>query len=99
MKATRQTISNVLSTNGKVEPVDYVDVRVETPGLVKKVLVHTGDSVSKDQVLAQLSEPGLEQELEAATAREAQARADLQTLAGGRPEFRYQPNWMGTSIA
>jgi HlyD family secretion protein len=85
VKATRQTISNVLSTNGKVEPVDYVDVRVETPGLVKSVLVHAGDSVSKDQILAQLSEPDLEQELEVATAREAQARADLQTLqAGGR---------------
>jgi multidrug efflux pump subunit AcrA (membrane-fusion protein) len=85
VKATRQTISNVVSTNGKVEPVDYVDVRVEMPGLVKKVLVHNGDSVSNDQILAQLSEPGLEQELEAATAREAQARADLQTLqAGGR---------------
>ena len=85
VKATRQTISNVLSTNGKVEPVDYVDVRVEMPGLVKNVLVHAGDSIAKDQILAQLSEPGLEQELEAATAREAQARADLQTLeAGGR---------------
>jgi HlyD family secretion protein len=83
VKATRQTISNVVSTNGKVEPVDYVDVRVEMPGLVKSVLVHAGDSVSKDQILAQLSEPGLDQELEAATAREAQARADLQTLEGG----------------
>ena len=85
VKATRQTISNFVSTNGKVEPVDYVDVRVEMPGLVKNVLVHAGDSVSKEQILAQLSEPGLDQELEAATAREAQARADLQTLqAGGR---------------
>ncbi len=85
VRATRQTISNVLSTNGKVEPVDYVDVRVETPGLVKNVLVHAGDSVSKDRIIAQLSEPDLEQELEAATAREAQASADLQTLqAGGR---------------
>lgn len=83
VKATRQTISNVISTNGKVEPEDYIDVRVEMPGLVKNVLVHAGDSVSKDQILAQLSEPGLEQELEAATAREAQARADLQTLEGG----------------
>lgn len=85
VKATRQTVSNVLSTNGKVEPVDYMDVRVETPGLVKNVLVHNGDSVSRDQILARIGEPGLEQELEAATAREAQARADLQTLqAGGR---------------
>jgi HlyD family secretion protein len=85
VKATRQTISNVLSTNGRVEPVDYIDVRVETPGLVKRVLVHAGDSVAKDQILAQLSEPDLEQQLEVATAREAQSRADLQTLeAGGR---------------
>ena len=85
VKTTRQTLSNVLSTNGKVEPADYMEVRVESPGLVKQVLVHNGDSVRKDQVLARLSEPGLQQELEGALAREAQARADLQTLqAGGR---------------
>lgn len=84
-KASRETISNVLSTNGKVEPADYVDVRVETAGLVKRVLVHAGDSVRKDQLLADLTEPGLQQELDGAMAREAQARAELQTLqAGGR---------------
>jgi HlyD family secretion protein len=84
-KTTRQTISNVLSTNGKVEPEDYRDVRVESPGLVKRVLVHAGDSVRNGQVIAELTEPGLQQELDAAIAREAQARADLQTLqAGGR---------------
>jgi HlyD family secretion protein len=84
-KATREKISNVLSTNGKVEPADYVDVRVESSGLVKQLLVHAGDSVRKDQLLAELSEPGLQQELDAAIAREAQARASLQILeAGGR---------------
>lgn len=84
-KATRETISNVLSTNGKVEPFEYVDVRVDSPGLVKRVLVKAGDTVRKDQVLAEISEPGLQQELDAALAREAQARSDLQTLqAGGR---------------
>jgi len=84
-KTTRQKISNVLSTNGKVEPAEYVDVRVESSGLVKQLLVHAGDSVSKDQVLAELSEPGLQQELDAAIARESQARANLQVLqAGGR---------------
>jgi HlyD family secretion protein len=84
-KTTRETISNVLSTNGKVEPSEYVDVRVESPGLVKRVLVHAGDSVRKDRVLAEISEPGLQQELDAALAREAQARAELQTLqTGGR---------------
>lgn len=84
-KTTRQTLSNVLSTNGKVEPVEYIDVRVQSPGLVKRVLIHNGDTVRKDQILAELSEPGLQQELDGAVAREAQARADLQTLqAGGR---------------
>lgn len=84
-KASRQTISSELSTNGKVEPAEYVKAPVETAGLVKRVLVHAGDTVLRDQVLAELSEPGLDQELDAATAREAQARADLQTLeTGGR---------------
>ena len=82
-QTTRETLSNVLSTNGKVEPADYMEVRVESAGLVKQLLVHDGDSVGKDQVLAQLGEPGLQQELEGALAREAQARADLQTLQGG----------------
>ena len=84
-KAARATISNTLSTNGKVEPVDFTEVRVETAGLVKRLLVHAGDNVRRDQVLAELSEPGLQQELDVAQAREAQARADLQTLqSGGR---------------
>ena len=84
-KATREKISNVLSTNGKVEPAQYIDVHVESSGLVKRLLVHAGDPVRKDQILAELGEPGLQQELEAAAARESQARANLQTLqAGGR---------------
>jgi HlyD family secretion protein len=84
-RAMRATISNVLSTNGKVEPSEFIDVRVESPGLVKRVLVHAGDSVRTGQVLAELSEQGLQQELDAANAREAQARADLETLqAGGK---------------
>ena len=84
-RASRQTISNVLSTNGKVEPAEYQEVRADTAGLVKRLLVHAGDTVRKDQVVAELSEPGLGQELDAAMAREAQARAELQTLeTGGR---------------
>jgi len=60
-------------------------VRVESSGLVNRLMVHAGDSVRREQVLADLSEPGLQQELDAAVAREAQARANLQILqAGGR---------------
>jgi HlyD family secretion protein len=84
-KTTRETISNILSTNGKVEPLSYMDVRVELRGLVKRVAVRLGDTVKKGQVVAELSQPGLQEEIDAAVAREAQARADLQTLQGGGP--------------
>ena len=82
-KATRQTISNTLSTNGKVEPIEYVDVRVQEPGLVKRVLVHSGDTVREGQVLAELSQTGLTQDLAAAEARAAQSRAELQSYTSG----------------
>jgi HlyD family secretion protein len=84
-KAMRQKISNNLSTNGKVEPEEYTEVRAEVQGLVQRLPIHQGDTVAKGQVIAELSQPGLEQELQSAEARAAQARADLSILtAGGR---------------
>jgi HlyD family secretion protein len=62
-----------------------MDVRVELRGLVKSVAVHAGDTVAKGQIIAELSQPGLQEEIDAAIARESQARADLQTLQGGGP--------------
>lgn len=82
-RATRETISNILSTNGKVEPSVYQEVRSEGKGLVKRVLVHTSDALKAGQPIAELSEPGLAEELEAANARLAQARASLRTLETG----------------
>jgi HlyD family secretion protein len=56
---------------------------VQEPGLVKRVLVHNGDTVREGQVLAELSQTGLAQDLAAAEAREAQARAELQGYTSG----------------
>ena len=84
-KATRETVVNTLSTNGKVEPIEFQEVHAEAQGLITQLLVKEGDSVTKGQVLVRISETGLREELEAAQAREAQANADLQTLQqGGR---------------
>ncbi len=84
-KVLREKISNTLSTNAKVEPSEYVDVRVDTQGLLKRLLVRQGDAVKQGQLLAELSQPGTAEELASAEARAAQARAELQTLqAGGR---------------
>lgn len=82
-RTSRERISNNLSTNGKVEPEEYTEVRVEAQGLVRRLAVHQGDTVAKGQVFAELGQPGLEQERQSAEARVAEARADLSTFAGG----------------
>lgn len=84
-KAVREKISNNLSTNGKVEPEDYVDVHADVQGIIRRLPIHRGGMVKQGQVIAEVSQPGLEEELQSAEARAAQARADLSTLmAGGR---------------
>ncbi len=84
-KAFRQKISNNLSTNGKVEPGEYAEVRASTQGQLQRLPVHQGDTVKQGQVIAELSQPGAQEELQSAEARAAQARAELSTLtAGGR---------------
>lgn len=84
-KTSRETISNVLSTNGRVEPIEYVDLRAESQGTLRALAVHAGDTVAKGQVLAEISDPAVQQEIDAATAREAAIRAEIGTLeAGGR---------------
>src|SRR6202167_2841813 len=82
-KAVRETLVSTLPTNGKVEPIEWQAVRVEQAGLVSKVHVQEGQTVSKGAVLAILSDTGLQADLDAAEARAAQARADLATLDGG----------------
>jgi len=84
-KVIRETLVSTLPTNGKVEPIQWVAVRVEQAGLVTKVPVQEGQTVGPGAPLAILSDTGLQADLEAAAARVAQARADLATLdAGGK---------------
>jgi HlyD family secretion protein len=84
-KSVRQKISNNLSTNGKVEPQDYREVRATVQGLIARLPVHQGDTIAQGQLFAEISQPGQQDELQSAEARAAQARAELSTLqAGGR---------------
>ena len=81
----RETLVSTLPTNGKVEPLEWQAVRVETAGLVLKVPVQEGQDVRRGTLLAQLSGPGLADALHAAEARQAEAQSQLQGLrAGGR---------------
>ena len=88
-KAERGRMANTLSTNGKVEPSEFVEIHSEVSGAVRRLAVKLGDTVAKGQVLAEVSQPGQAEDVAAAEARVAQFRAELGTLqAGGRPVER-----------
>ncbi len=86
VRVERTTLVSTLSTNGKVEPFEWEAMRAERPGIIASVAVRDGQTVSKDETIATISDPSLETEMEATEARVAEARADLSVLeSGGKP--------------
>lgn len=86
-RVKRQTLVSTLPTNGKVEPYEWQAVRAETAGLVSTVPVRVGQTVARGAVLAEMSDPTLAADVEAAEAKLAEVRANLSALEqGGRPE-------------
>jgi HlyD family secretion protein len=84
-KVKRETLVSTLPTNGKVEPLQFASVRVDTAGLIASLPVKQGQWVAKDAVLAELSAPSLQAQLSAAQARVEQAKAELANIErGGR---------------
>jgi HlyD family secretion protein len=84
-RVMRETLVSTLPTNGKVEPIEWQAVRAEQAGLVSKLPVQEGQTMSQGAPLAILSDTGLQADLDAAAARVAQAQADLATIdAGGK---------------
>jgi HlyD family secretion protein len=85
VKARRETLVSVLTTNGKVEPIQWVTARAEIMGLVERVYVEQGQYVAEGAPLASLSASDAEAQQAAAEARAAQARADLAAISQGGP--------------
>jgi HlyD family secretion protein len=84
-KVKRETLVSTLITNGKVEPLTYAAVRVDTAGLVVNLPVKEGQRVAKGMLLAELNAPGMQAPLTAAQARVEQAKAELDNIErGGR---------------
>jgi multidrug resistance efflux pump len=84
-KATRETIVDLLSTNGKIEPVEWAAARNEVPGVVQKVLVRKGQTVAQGAPLIEIEMREAIASRDAAIARMAQINAELETLrSGGR---------------
>jgi HlyD family secretion protein len=70
--AERTTIRSVVSTNGKVEPLQNFEAHAPSGTTVKKLLVKEGDHVKKGQMLVEMND---------AEARSAAARALAQIRA------------------
>ena len=84
--AKRTTLISTLPTNGKVEPFEWQAMRAERAGVVSSVTVREGQEVRKDEVIASISDPSLQSDVQGAEARVAEARANLSALeSGGKP--------------
>ena len=81
--AHRSTIVSTVSTNGKVEPAEWAAARAETAGVVRSVLVQRGQQVSAGQDIVVLDATSAHSELDAALAKEHEARAEAATLDQG----------------
>ncbi len=88
-RATRENISSLVSTNGKVEPSESGVARAERSGAVKKILVQRGQRVEAGQTLVELDSSDAQAELKTAQARQAAIAAEMQVFTqGGRAADR-----------
>jgi HlyD family secretion protein len=81
--AHRENITNTISTNGKVEPVDNFEAHAPAPASVKRVLVKPGQPVRPGQLLVQLDDSDARAQAAKALAQLKTAEADLNAVRGG----------------
>ncbi|PWU10650.1 MAG: hypothetical protein C5B51_03970 [Terriglobia bacterium] len=82
----RINLISTLPTNGKVEPFEWQGIRAERAGVVRSVAVRDGQRVGKGEVIASISDPSLDADIQGTEARVAEARANLSALdLGGKP--------------
>jgi HlyD family secretion protein len=82
-KVTRETVTSTLSTNGKVEPIEWAAARAERAGLIRRVLVERGQLVEQDAPLVELDSREASAQLANAEAQIGQAKAQIQALNQG----------------
>jgi HlyD family secretion protein len=83
VNAQRGTIRSVVSTNGKVEPLQNFEAHAPVGTTVKKILVREGDQVKKGQLLAQLDDAQARSQAARAQAQVLAAEADLSAIQKG----------------
>jgi HlyD family secretion protein len=83
----RQKWTTQIQVSGIVRPIRRVNLGPEESGKVAQLYVKEGDTVKKDQIIAQMVNDRLQVQLEQYRAQVAKAEADLaEKRAGSRPE-------------
>ncbi len=82
----QETLVSTLPTNGKVEPSEWVAVRVQRPGVIERVDVQKGQQVASGAPLVELNGRDARAEVSSAEAVLAETKAQLQTLGQGGAE-------------
>lgn len=80
---TRGPIASVISTNGKIEPLDNFEAHAPAPTTVKTVLVKAGDHVKTGQLLVQLDDADARAQAAKAKALLKAAEAELAAVKNG----------------
>jgi HlyD family secretion protein len=82
-KVERQEIASVISTNGKIEPIDSFEAHAAAPATVNKVLVAEGDHVKAGQLLVKLDDAEARAQAARAMAQLRSAEAALSGIKSG----------------
>jgi HlyD family secretion protein len=80
---TRSTIRSVVSTNGKVEPLQSFEAHAPIGTTVKKLLVKEGDHIKKGQLLVQLDDAEARSQAARALAQMRTSEADISAIRSG----------------
>lgn len=83
VKAARSTLTSTLTTNGKVEPIQWASARAERQGVIQKVFVQRGQQVGAGTPLVALDNSAAEAQLATAEAQISEARAQERPLQQG----------------
>ena len=81
MTVERGSIRSLVSTNGKIEPIQNLEAHAPISTTVKRVLVREGDHVRKGQLLLQLDDADL-------IAKAAQAQAQMKAAAASEAALK-----------
>ena len=79
----RGPIRSLVSTNGKIEPIQNFEAHAPVPTTVKRLLVKEGDHVRKGQLLFELDDADIRSQAAKAQAQVKSAQADQSTITTG----------------